>query len=272
MGKIGEILRKTREAKGLTLQQVEDETNMRWKYIEALEEENYEVIPGQAYVRGFLRNYSAFLGLDPEEMLEQYKASTEKAYAAPKAEEDWQTKRTGRKNKKGKQAGYTRLVVIGVAVAVLVGGGWLLWAGPLAPGPKAQPPNTSEQTKQNKPPAGQGQQTDPSKTPAQPGGQVTPPPQPPATVTPPTQPPATLPQGVDLTLKANGGQSWIAVFTDGQKSFEGFLNNGETKNFTANNKIAVRYGNAGVVEVIHQGKSLGKPGGVGKVVNKEYTR
>lgn len=279
MGNIGEMLRKTREAKGLTLQQVEDETNMRWKYIEALEEGDYDVIPGQAYVKGFLRNYSAFLGLDPEEMLEHYKASLEKANAIQKTEEIREIKKTRRQNQKAQQGGYTRLVVIGVALAVLIGGGWLLWAGTMASGP----PNTTppEQTGQNKPPSGGGEQTKPPGTPAQPGGQVppvqpggqvTPPPQPPATVPPPNQPPVTIPTGVDLTLKAHGGQSWIAVFTDGQKVFEGFLKNGETKNFKAGNKIAVRYGNAGVVEVIHQGKSLGKPGGLGQVVNKEYTK
>ncbi|HEX3031160.1 MAG TPA: helix-turn-helix domain-containing protein, partial [Bacillota bacterium] len=87
MGQFGEQLRSTRESKGLTLQQVEEETNMRWKYIEALEEENFDVIPGKAYVKGFLRNYAAFLELDPEEILEQYHANFETVKVVVPAEE-----------------------------------------------------------------------------------------------------------------------------------------------------------------------------------------
>jgi hypothetical protein len=77
---------------------------------------------------------------------------------------------------------------------------------------------------------------------------------------------------VNITLKAAGGQCWIGVTTDGQKIFEGFLKNGESKNFKANDKMAIRYGNAGVVEVFQQGKSIGKPGAIGQVVNKEYLK
>jgi hypothetical protein len=140
-------------------------------------------------------------------------------------------------------------------------------------------PNTNQQ--QSKPPEQSGQQStnNPAEQPTTPipNAQV---PQP--SNQPSTQPPDLTPtdiiqptentQGVDITLKATGGQCWIGVTTDGQKIFEGFLKNGESKNFKGNDKIAIRYGNAGVVEVFQQGKSIGKPGSIGQVVNKEYLK
>lgn len=273
MGKVGDVLRKTREAKGLSLQQVEDETNMRWKYIEALEEENYEVIPGQAYVKGFLRNYSAFLGLNPEEILELYKEYYEKPVIVERPEEVRSAKRIDRKKTKQKQ---TRFILIIVALAVLLGSGWMVWAGIL--GPNTQTPNTNPQAQKNQP-KGQNQQTPPPQTKPDsagklttptPGGQsATPIPGGHSATTPGGQ---VTPQGVNLTLKSSGGNCWIGVVIDGQKAYAGFLKNGETKNFKANNKIGVRYGNAGVVDVFYQGNSLGKPGSIGQVVNKEYTK
>lgn len=264
MGNIGDMLRKTRETKGLSLQQVEEETNMRWKYIEALEEENYDVIPGQAYVKGFLRNYSAFLGLNPEEMLEHFKAKYEKESTPEQPEE----KRPARKVRKDNKKSGLRLALLVGALLLIILGGWELWAamGPNNNQQQSKPPEQSGQQANNNP-AGQPTTPTPNEQVPQPSKQ----PLPAATPTDKPQPTENT-QGVDITLKATGGQCWIGVITDGQRVFEGFLNNGESKNFKAKDKITIRYGNAGVVEVFQNGKSIGKPGVTGEVVNKEYLK
>lgn len=61
---IGPSLRQARQQRGLDLADVEQATRIRCKYLAALEEERFEVLPGAAYVRGFLRGYGEFLGLD----------------------------------------------------------------------------------------------------------------------------------------------------------------------------------------------------------------
>jgi cytoskeleton protein RodZ len=66
---VGERLRKAREARGLSLDAVAASTHIRERYLEALEEERFEEIPGPAYVKGFLRNYAAHLGLPEEEIM-----------------------------------------------------------------------------------------------------------------------------------------------------------------------------------------------------------
>jgi len=66
---VGERLRKAREARGLSLDAVAASTHIRERYLEALEEERFEEIPGPAYVKGFLRNYAVHLGLPEDEIM-----------------------------------------------------------------------------------------------------------------------------------------------------------------------------------------------------------
>ncbi len=69
---IGDKLREARQKKGLTLKEVEYELRIRSVYLEAMEKNDFDAIPGQAYVKGFLRSYAAFLGLDPDEIIREY--------------------------------------------------------------------------------------------------------------------------------------------------------------------------------------------------------
>lgn len=73
MSDVGNILYEARKKKGVDLSQVELDTNIEKSYIEALEHEDYKKIPAEAYIIGFLRNYSEYLGLDPNEIVRQYK-------------------------------------------------------------------------------------------------------------------------------------------------------------------------------------------------------
>ncbi|HCJ78887.1 MAG TPA: DUF4115 domain-containing protein, partial [Desulfotomaculum sp.] len=69
---IGHVLKRTRVEKNLSLAQAEEETKIRQKYLVALENENFNVIPGRVYVKGFLRNYARYLGLNAEELVWWY--------------------------------------------------------------------------------------------------------------------------------------------------------------------------------------------------------
>ncbi len=71
--KLGAILRAAREAKGATLPAAEKATRIRQRYLEALEEERIADLPEPVFVKGFIRNYAIFLGLDPQEMLGLYR-------------------------------------------------------------------------------------------------------------------------------------------------------------------------------------------------------
>ena len=72
MFEIGHSLREARERQGLGYPEVELATKIRAKYIRALEEEDFTSIPGDAYIRGFLRTYADYLGLDGDVYVDEY--------------------------------------------------------------------------------------------------------------------------------------------------------------------------------------------------------
>jgi cytoskeleton protein RodZ len=69
---IGNSLREARLRQGLEISRVENETKIRGKYLRALEDEQFEVLPGDTYVKGFLRTYADYLGLDGQLYLDEY--------------------------------------------------------------------------------------------------------------------------------------------------------------------------------------------------------
>ena len=71
---IGERLRKAREDKGISLEEVHKTTKIHPNVLEALEEDRLENILGKAYVKVFLKNYAHYLGLDVKEIAQQYAA------------------------------------------------------------------------------------------------------------------------------------------------------------------------------------------------------
>jgi cytoskeletal protein RodZ len=74
MDSLGERLRLAREEKGRTLDQASRDTLIAARYLQALEAEDFSGFPGEPYILGFLRNYSEYLGLDPQELLSLYRA------------------------------------------------------------------------------------------------------------------------------------------------------------------------------------------------------
>ena len=69
---IGERLRKAREDKGISLEEVHRATKIHPNVLEALEENRLEHVLGRAYVKAFLRNYAHYLGLDEAEIIREY--------------------------------------------------------------------------------------------------------------------------------------------------------------------------------------------------------
>jgi transcriptional regulator with XRE-family HTH domain len=75
--RIGAALREERERQGLTLEDLEERTKIRTRYLRALENEDWDILPGPSYVRGFLRTYAGTLGLDAEDLVDDYREEFE---------------------------------------------------------------------------------------------------------------------------------------------------------------------------------------------------
>ena len=79
MFEIGNSLREARLRQGLEFVEVEQATKIRGKYLRALEDEQFDILPGQTYVKGFLRTYAEYLGLDGQLYVDEYNSGTSPA-------------------------------------------------------------------------------------------------------------------------------------------------------------------------------------------------
>ena len=70
---VGALLRRTRLAKKQDLRDIASFLCIRYQFLEALEENRYKELPGEAYANGFVRSYAAYLGLDPADIIMRYK-------------------------------------------------------------------------------------------------------------------------------------------------------------------------------------------------------
>src|ERR687883_1514776 len=77
MPSIGETLREARMRQRLDIADVEARTKIRAKYLRALENEEFGMLPGPTFVKTFLRTYAEMLGLDPHVLVEEYRANYE---------------------------------------------------------------------------------------------------------------------------------------------------------------------------------------------------
>jgi cytoskeletal protein RodZ len=255
---VGERLRDEREHKGLTLKDIETVTNIRSLYLQAIEESNYSVLPGEAYVKGFIRNYANALGLNGSEYVELYRKSQQPIEAAPTMAVDENIAQvqeapsvspsvSTRRRQRSRKAEIIWLGVL-LLVVVLGGGSWWYWsAAQDEPQPQTQ---LQTQTQQQQQPASSGSAQQ----------------QPPAQVAP------VKPAGKPVVIAVRFvNQSWIQVIADGKQIYEGIPQTGESMTWQAEQQITMKVGNAGAVELTHNGQSIGKLGGNGEVVLKTFT-
>jgi transcriptional regulator with XRE-family HTH domain len=86
MSELGQLLKKARKERGITLDDLQETTKIRKRYLEAIEEGNYKVLPGNFYVRAFIRSYAEAVDLDPNEVLKLYRADVPEPPVETKAE------------------------------------------------------------------------------------------------------------------------------------------------------------------------------------------
>jgi cytoskeletal protein RodZ len=80
---IGQRLSEARLARGLSLTDVERQTRIARRYLQAFEADQWDVLPAPVYARGFLRNYARFLGLDDKELLAGVSFETQTPHVLP---------------------------------------------------------------------------------------------------------------------------------------------------------------------------------------------
>ncbi|MBC5814910.1 MAG: helix-turn-helix domain-containing protein [Candidatus Eremiobacteraeota bacterium] len=239
MPALGEQFRAAREARGLSLSEVAEQIRIRSVYLGEIEAENWAAIGAPVYVRGFLRTYARFLGLDPEEAVAEFNKTAE---GAPVADG---TGLSGSSWSGGERRNLSPLLWVASAIAVILIG-FVIYNFVMLRHTRAIVTGTSSSPSSRSPL--------PSKS-ASPGSGA-----------PATSP---APLGHTLAIRLSSG-SWLRVTVDGSVSIEGVFPKGTSKQFHGK-KALVRVGNAGGVEIIVNGHAVPKLGKVGDVAEQSFT-
>jgi hypothetical protein len=123
---LGEFLRRERELRHISLDDVAERTKISRRYLEAIEEGQYDRLPGETFVRGFIRSYAQSVGLDPADTLLMYSQSR-MVYEAPSL----RTARTPRARRAWSGRSLLWLLMAGVVIV----GGVLMSVGGFLEGP-----------------------------------------------------------------------------------------------------------------------------------------
>lgn len=270
---IGEKLREVRESKNLSIQDMEKETSIRALYIEAIEKGDYKTLPGEAYLRGFIKSYANSLGLDGAALVEEYKL--EQGQAVPETSVDEQTAeetavseqskveksvkppvRTklhgyGIVGNSQKSTGSVKGIVVGVFLVCLVCLG--LYAAFVSE--EEAPPAVSSAVKapETEPQSAELSRKEKSTDSVSVAAQA------------PVEP------EIDIDLKLTG-RCWLQVEVDDRVIYEGTAQKGEAFNWKGKQRVKITAGNAGAVEFMENGKEAGKLGREGEVVTREFVK
>jgi transcriptional regulator with XRE-family HTH domain len=122
MPEIGATLREARMRARIDISEIESETKIRAKYLRALENEEWDLLPGPTYVKSFLRTYAEALDLDARMLMEEYKLRHERL-----SDQELQpiAPRAGRE-RRPQPRGVPRGAVVGTVLVALVAALWLL--------------------------------------------------------------------------------------------------------------------------------------------------
>jgi cytoskeletal protein RodZ len=289
---LGVWLRQRREERGISLEQVEEDTRIRVRYIQALEAEQFEALPDPTVGRGFLRNYATYLELDPQEA-----ASRFAQFFAPPAPQPLPVRDPSVFSADSfhpvplheMPGWYSRrgFLAVGVLILIVALGVLAWWGYPRVRSLLVQDPQrvVTATIAATRVVVGAGLPTA-THTPAIAVA---------TTVAPPT---ATVPQAVptlELTLTPTftpspspspsppiytgifielvlTDTSWIQTTVDGVRQFQGELGDGMYKSWYGEEQIVLRIGNAGAVQVTVNGQNLGHLGLPGEVVDRVFEK
>jgi transcriptional regulator with XRE-family HTH domain len=288
---LGEILRETRESRGISLAEAERGTKIRQKYIAALEDDNLAALPGPVYARGFVRNYASYLGLDPQEIIrifdEQSQPTREKIKAArgqpvrkgpappgvekisiqPLSPEPIDTR-----VRYGSSYIAVSLLALPLLIAFYFVYSAYYWRSNEVPIPTvvARPPTVTSIPIPTV--VVGGPVTGDFNTPTVYTPQSLASPQP--TNTALAQPTETTPASANVVVKiVTTRDAWLRVLVDGVQQYNGTLPRGSTRQWTGRNTIRIRTGRADSVQVTVNGKDLGFMGTRNNlIVEKEWNR
>jgi cytoskeletal protein RodZ len=256
MGAFGDRLRREREMRGITLEEITESTKISRRHLEALEGEHFDQLPGGVFNKGFVRAYARFLGIDGDQAVADYSAASNEQ---PEAEDKFplEIHEQPKRNLNPRRSHLPLVFAIAALVGVLVG--YAFWA-------KSRP-HTNESaagSTQHAPPA--AATTAPPANAPVPAAESTTPAREATAASSPSEPAQAAPEKpvkpekvfvVQVKAKED---SWVSIVADGKSVMERVLTAEKNKKIKAGKTLILRTGNAGGIEVTFNGVSLGSLG------------
>ena len=257
MPTLGEELRRLREEKGYTFREVSDATHIGSRFLQAIESDNYSILPGGIFNRGFVRSYARYVGLDEEQALVLYNQQLEA--------QGGETPRTTAPNWDGIEEevsspwGTIALIVI---ILLLVSAG-IYSAYRYFNGEEAtsqivgtSPVPSASVTLSTSPTASLGDSPSPSATVE---SSLSPSLTPSPTPTTEASPAPPLTGNLQVKIRIGENQCWLKVKSDTNPAAEGTLNPGDVREFAASEKMIMSFGNAVGITATLNGRPMKLP-------------
>jgi len=262
MGAFGDRLRREREMRGITLDEITESTKIARRHLEALETERFDQLPGGVFNKGFVRAYARFLGIDEDRAVADYSAATNEQ---PEPEDKFPLEIHDEPDRElNPRRSYLPLVfAVAALVGVLVGYAFWIKSKPHAAAEQPQAARPAPATSVPEKPAAPVASTSavaPAPKQSVPVEQHvaavnSQPPQP-----SPSDPVTTKPEKSFFILVKAKEDSWVSIVADGKSVMQRVLAADKHKKIKAGRLLVLRTGNAGGIEVSFNGRSLGAIG------------
>ena len=257
----GEYLKREREIRGVSLEDISNATKIRAGLLIAIERNDFDALPATPFVKGFIQAYCRYLGLDAQDAILRHEA-----YMRSLAENETPAYKIRKPEAPAPYPPLSIIVVAVVAIMVIAGGIYtIISKKQTSPAPDSfsdKDPRGQAYSQINRSPgehSGNKVETKKEGHYLQIKGEGQ------ADTTPDSFVSKTSAGPLTLIIEA-AKPVWIKAEIDGQNPFEVSLKEGEKVKWNAKEKFSVLIGNAGGVNVIFNGKSLGRLGDEGKVV------
>ena len=277
MESFGARLKREREQRKITLDEIAVSTKIGTRFLAAIEEDRFDQLPGGIFNKGFIRAYARHLGMDENQAIADFVAATEPVPPEPPPQEEAPVlaalaQRVPEAKKKSRGDGGIPWGIFAIVLLVLACG-FALWgfhsrekpARPSIEAPGPAKPDTSTLTDQKDAPQSVAKLAVPDPAAAQ-----SLPPQP-----VPAVPVSTAPTAAATQVAADAGlfhvlikareDSWIAITADGKQVIQATLAASAEQSIEAREQIVIKAGNVGALEISFNGKKLPAQGAYNQV-------
>ena len=276
---IGAVLEKARRERGLSLRDVEDATKIRTRYLEGLEREDFSVLPDAVYVKGFLKTYANFLGLNGDEMARDLRNRRsprrdrqQSSYEPPQSSEFERPLMSpgGLAGAERRKVSGAAILTVALALLVIAGViGALYYVGVQSSGSgapedrQAQPERAEDPPPEQEQPAPEQNAPERRREPAEERAAT------PSRVQADEE--ASAAETVSVTLAVADSPAGLTVTVDGTVAADVFAQPGFSQTFEGEDMVTVSTANAGAVEATVDGEDLGRLGYYGQPLTREFT-